>query len=316
MQIILAGVIALVTILSGVLLIVVSLRWVRADEVSHRVKEFVAEGTLQRQITSEDISARRFELVGSFTGRTILPAFQRLGRVFFRLTPARIVSDIDNQLMVANNPLGMGTAEFLGVQILFFVLGVVLSIIIIRRTEELVFTLLALLLLLIMVILPTIWLRSQVRRRQSNILKGLPDAIDMLSVCATAGLGFDQSLQRVSDQWKTPIGMELGRVVSEMEMGLSRSEALRNLSERFDIPALSSFVAILIQSEALGMSIAETLHAQAAQMREERRFRAQEEARKIPTKMLFPLAFLIFPAMIAVILGPAVPRLLTFFGSL
>jgi tight adherence protein C len=101
-----------------------------------------------------------------------------------------------------------------------------------------------------------------------------------------------------------------------MEMGLSRSEALRNLGERFNIPALSSFVAILIQSDALGMSIAETLHAQAAQMREERRFRAQEEARKIPTKMLFPLAFLIFPAIIAVILGPAIPQLMSFFTTL
>jgi tight adherence protein C len=316
MQIILAGIIALVTIVSGVLLFVVSLRWIRADEISFRVKEFVAEGTMQGQAPPEDISTRRFDIVGPFTERTILPAFRRLGGFLSRMTPGSILTDIDSQLMIANNPLGMGSTEFLGVQILFFVLSVIVTVLIIRRTDDFIFTLLALLLLVILILLPTIWLRSQVRKRQSSILKGLPDAIDMLSVCATAGLGFDQSLQRVSDEWNTPIGVELGRVVSEMEMGLSRSEALRNLGERFDIPALSSFVAILIQSDALGMSIAETLHAQAAQMREERRFRAQEEARKIPTKMLFPLAFLIFPAIIAVILGPAIPQLMSFFTTL
>jgi tight adherence protein C len=155
-----------------------------------------------------------------------------------------------------------------------------------------------------------------VRARQNKIRKGLPDALDMLSVCAEAGLGFDQAMQRVSEYWKTPVGIEFGRVIREMEMGLSRQEALRNLAERLDITELSSFVAVIIQSDELGMSIADTLQAQAKQMREDRRFRAQEQARKAPLKMLFPMMLLILPAMFAIVLGPTIPTLSDFFSSI
>jgi tight adherence protein C len=138
----------------------------------------------------------------------------------------------------------------------------------------------------------------------------------MLSVCATAGLGFDQSLQRVSEYWETPIGAEFGRVISEMEMGLSRRDALRNLADRLDITELSSFVAFVLQTEQLGTSIVDTMHSQADQMRVERRYRAQEQAQKIPTKMIIPMVFLIFPALLAIILGPVIPLLYTFLQSL
>jgi tight adherence protein C len=147
------------------------------------------------------------------------------------------------------------------------------------------------------------------------IRRGLPDALDMLSVCAIAGLGFDQSMRRVSEHWDTPISNEFGRVVAEMEMGVSRREALRSMAERLNVSELSSFVSVIIQSEQLGMSIADTLHAQAEQMRIERRFRAQEIARTIPIKMLIPLAFLIFPALMAIIIGPAVPALIELFQN-
>ena len=156
----------------------------------------------------------------------------------------------------------------------------------------------------------------RVTSRQNKVRKGLPDALDMLSVCATAGLGFDQSIQRVSEYWDTPIGREFGRVISEMEMGITRRDALRNFSDRLDIREISSFVALIIQTEQLGMSISDTLHAQAEQMRIERRHRAQEQAQKAPLKMLFPMALLIFPALLAVILGPAIPALSEVFGNL
>jgi tight adherence protein C len=138
----------------------------------------------------------------------------------------------------------------------------------------------------------------------------------MLSVCASAGLGFDQSLQRVSEYWDTPIGHEFGRVINEMEMGLTRRDALRNLSDRLEIREISSFVALILQTEQLGMSISDTLHAQADQMRIERRYRAQEQAQKAPIKMLIPMAILIFPALLAVILGPSIPTLIEVFKTL
>jgi tight adherence protein C len=138
----------------------------------------------------------------------------------------------------------------------------------------------------------------------------------MLSVCAEAGLGFDQALQRVGDHWNTPLGAEFSRVVTEMGMGVPRRTALRNLADRLNVHELSSFVAVILQSDQLGMSITDTLHAQAKQMRIERRFRAQEQARKMPLKMLFPLLLLMFPAMFAVILGPMIPVLGELFYTL
>ncbi len=176
--------------------------------------------------------------------------------------------------------------------------------------------LLSILVLILFYAGPKVWLHYLVTSRQKKVLRGLPDALDMLSVCATAGLGFDQSLQRVSEYWDTPIGHEFGRVINEMEMGLTRRDALRNLADRVDIREISSFVALIVQTEQLGMSISDTLHAQAEQMRIERRHRAQEQAQKAPIKMLIPMALLIFPALLAVILGPALPTLMDVFRNL
>ena len=158
-------------------------------------------------------------------------------------------------------------------------------------------------------------LRTVVRGKQEKIRRHLPDAMDMLSVCADAGLGFDQSLQRVSESWEGPIAIEFVRVVNEMSMGETRASAMRSMAERLDVPEVSSFVAVILQSYELGMGIADTLHAQADQMRTERRYWAQEQARKMPTKMLFPLMLLILPAMFAVIMGPTIPALREIFSS-
>ena len=148
------------------------------------------------------------------------------------------------------------------------------------------------------------------RARQDEIQRGLPDALDMLSVCASAGLGFDQSLQKISEYWDTELGHELLKTTEEMEMGVSRGEALRHLAERCDVEELSQFVAILVQAERIGMSYADVLHSQAIQMRVLRQLRSREIANKLPARMMMPLVTLIFPAMLIVILGPAIPTVL------
>jgi tight adherence protein C len=212
--------------------------------------------------------------------------------------------------------LGLGPREFYGISLASTLLGVYLAFIFFRRGTEAINIALSILVLIFFYSFPKVWLNNRIKHRQNSVKKGLPDAMDMLSVCATAGLGFDQSLQRVSEYWDTPIGHEFGRVINEMEMGLSRREALQNLSNRLDIREISSFVALILQTEQLGMSISDTLHAQAEQMRIERRFRAQEQAQKAPVKMLIPMALFIFPALLAVILGPAIPIFKDIFGYL
>jgi tight adherence protein C len=259
---------------------------------------------------------RQDELSGSFVTRTLVPGFKALAGFFGRLTPVNTQAIISRQLAIAGNPLRLGAREYFGLRIIFILLGIWFGFLIFQRYTGSMRFILSPLAYFYISSLPKIWLNSRVRRRQNRIRKALPDALDMLSVCAEAGLGFDQSLLRVSEQWKTALGAEFGRVVAEMEMGVSRRDALRHLAERLDVQELSSFIAVILQSDELGMSIAETLHSQAAQMRIERRFRAQEAARKIPIKMLFPMIFLILPSLMAVILGPLVPVFLDFFQGL
>jgi tight adherence protein C len=141
----------------------------------------------------------------------------------------------------------------------------------------------------------------------------LPDALDMLSVCASAGLGFDQSLQKISTYWDTELGREIRRVTNEMEMGVPRSTALRNLSNRLEVDDLTQFIAVIVQAEKIGMSYADVLHSQALQLRVMRQVRAREIANRLPGKIIIPVILFIFPAMIAVILGPAIPTIMSIF---
>ena len=300
----------------GMIVLFISIRWARADNVSNRLGTFVSQPVAQTRRRSPLLEFRDRELTGSLIRRVLLPRFQNFIRLLGRLTPARTISNLERQLQAADNPLGLGAREFYGLRVGFTSLGFVfLYLVLLRLGINQFGIILSLLAFLVIAYLPKLWLMQRIRARQEEIRTGLPDALDMLSVCASAGLGFDQALQRVSVYWQTPVGIEFARVVSEMELGLSRKDALHSLAERLDVTEMTSFVSLLIQSEQLGMSIADTLHAQSGQMRVERRFKALEEIRKVPIKMLFPMTFLILPAIFAIILGPAIPAMLEFFNN-
>ena len=300
----------------GVLALFFGLRSFTVNEVTRRLDQFVTVQSVDLSASGKQTSVRRTDLRGSFRTRMLEPFIHQVGGFFGRFTPSGSIDNLEHQLEIAERPFGLGPREFYGIRILVTILGIWLAIFILQRGTDIINIIAAALSAYVGIFGPMVWLKRKVRQRQDKIRKGLPDALDMLSVTAQAGLGFDQSLQRVSEYWKTPVGVEFGRVVAEMEMGSSRQEALRNMADRLDVPELSSFVAVIIQSDELGMSIADALHAQAEQMRIERRFRAQEAARKVPLKMLFPMMLLIFPAMLAVVCGPSIPILADFFQSL
>jgi len=153
--------------------------------------------------------------------------------------------------------------------------------------------------------MPTIWLGSRIRSRQDAIIKALPDALDLLTICVEAGLGFDAAMTKVTDKWDDPLALEFGRVGQEMALGKLRREALRDMANRMDVSDVSTFIAAVIQADQLGVSMAKVLRIQSEQMRLRRRQRAEEKAHQAPIKMLFPMAFLIFPALFIVLLGPA-----------
>jgi tight adherence protein C len=307
---------SIVLSIGGIVVLVLSLGLLRKSSLSKRLVQYVATPL---NSTRQGINTARTQprvITGTLLSRTFIPAIKAVGRFFGRLTPKGAIDGLAKKLMVAGYPFGMGAREYYGLSVASALLGAYLAYLIIRRGSTMINLVLSILILILLYFLPKVWLQSRVSKRQNDVRKGMADAMDMLSVCATAGLGFDQSLQRVSEYWDTPVGHEFGRVISEMEMGLTRRDALRNLSDRLEIREISSFVALILQTEQLGMSISDTLHSQAEQMRIERRFRAQEQAQKAPIKMLIPMALLIFPALLAVILGPALPTLQEVFNSL
>ena len=156
--------------------------------------------------------------------------------------------------------------------------------------------------------LPTFYVWIRQNQRHSEILAALPDALDLMVVCVEAGLGLGAALQRVGQEIRLAspcLSDELALVNQEMQTGVSRTDALRNLAERTGVEDIFSLVAMLIQTDRLGTSIAMSLRAHADSMRTRRRQRAEQLARKASIKLAFPLVLLIFPALLVVILGPA-----------
>lgn len=160
---------------------------------------------------------------------------------------------------------------------------------------------------------PTFFVAIKQRQRHGEILSALPDALDLMVVCVEAGLGLGAALQRVGVEIRlasAQLSDELALVNQEMQTGVSRTDALRNLAERTGVEDVYALVAMLIQTDRLGTSVAQSLRAHAESMRTRRRQRAEQLARKASIKLAFPLVFLIFPALLVIILGPAGIQLL------
>jgi tight adherence protein C len=168
-------------------------------------------------------------------------------------------------------------------------------------------------------LIPTFWLRSKVQKRQLSIFHDLPDLLDLMTVCVEAGLGIDAAMIKVYEDeqfQKSPLSRELRIAIQETRAGKPRLEALRDMGERTMVEDLKSFAAMLIQTERLGTSLAQSLRVYSDSLRVIRRQRAEEAAAKTTIKLLFPLIIFIFPALLLVILGPSAIRVMRLFGSL
>jgi tight adherence protein C len=162
---------------------------------------------------------------------------------------------------------------------------------------------------------PLTIVNNRSRRRLTEIDRELPELIDLLVVTVEAGLGFSGSIRVSAERFRGALGQELRLTLQEQNMGLSTDEALRNLLARCETPAMRSFVRSIVQGETLGVSIGQIMRNLAVEMRKRRRQNAEERAQRAPIKILFPLIFLIFPAMFVILLAPAVFALLKAFGG-
>lgn len=167
-------------------------------------------------------------------------------------------------------------------------------------------------------LLPSMWLSREVKKRQTQIFHDLPDVLDLMTVCVEAGLSMDAAMVRVCNDAlfkKSPLISEMETALRETRAGKPRADALKDMGERTMEDDLKSFVAMLVQTERLGTSLAQSLRVHSDSLRVTRRQRAEEAAAKIPIKLMFPLVFFIFPALLFIILGPGVIRVIKTFGN-
>lgn len=257
---------------------------------------------------------RELEMSRSLQDRVLRPMLKRFHRLGSAFTPAKNIENLTADLERA----GMGdtwkVADFIGLR---FLCAIVTSIAVFLGTtssyplpSSIAFSIAG---FAFGLYLPNFWLKNRVRKRQKAITRELPDALDLMSICVDAGLGFEASIQKVGQERTGELARELRRVIAEIRVGVPRIEALRHLGIRTGVADITNFVAVLIQADSLGITIRDVLHSQSEQMRIRRRQRAEESARKAPLKMLFPLVFFIMPSLFIVIFGPAIPRIMSVF---
>jgi tight adherence protein C len=270
------------------------------DPLQARLAEFIQRGDVK--------SLEEIELSQPFVERVIVPLVNRIGEFSTRFTPQKAIQDTAKKLELAGNPWPVDAPTFLAIRFILAVLmGGFLTVVILispasNPSDNFMYIGGA---TFAGFFLPHLMLTSRITRRQTEIRKAMPDALDLLTICVEAGLGFDAALSKVSDKWENELSLAFSRVIREVQLGKVRREALKNMSDRLGIPEMTSFVAAIIQSEQLGVSMAKVLRIQADQMRMKRRQYAEEQAHKAPVKMLIPMALLIFPSIMIIILTPA-----------
>ena len=284
----------------AIVLIVVGMN---APDPQETLQQRLAEyGAREQAVTLEEI-----ELSLPFSQRIALPLLNGIAQFMARFTPQRSLESARHNLELAGNPYNLTASQFWAARAAAAVIlgGLITLLMFVTKppwTQRILYPVLA---TAIGFFLPVLWLSSQVSRRKNSIIKALPDALDLLTVCVEAGLGFDAAMQKVTEKWKDDLALAFGRVLQEIRLGKIRREALRDMADRMDVADVTSFVAAIIQADQLGVSIAKVLRIQSDQMRVRRRQRAEEKAHQAPVKMLFPMVFLIFPSIYLVLLGPA-----------
>ena len=249
--------------------------------------------------------------------RTVKSFADKIAAKLAKLTPASFRAQAEELVDQTNNFNGMGLSGFmlfLGASTVFFLLlGLWL---VYSRNLPLVkgFLIFAAFIVAGMYV-PFFVLRQMVEERREAIRQSMPDVLDLLCVSVQAGLGFDGAMGKVTAKMKGPLIEEFERLLQELRMGITRRNALNRLAKRCGIEEMKLFTAALIQAEKLGVGTAQVLEIQSENMREMRRQRAKEKAAKLPVNIIFPTTVFIFPALLIVVLGPAIITIMKTFSK-
>ncbi len=280
----------------GIGLLVVGMLWSR----SRATGVVGALASIERHYGQHAPAAQRGR---SSRGTAELPGWAR--RLAKRLSPAGVGASLQRRLDLAGNSGNWTPDRILAVKGIGLVVGAALGVLISLHRPTLLIVWAAALGVCGFFV-PDVLLYNTGIKRQALIVSALPDALDMLTVCVEAGLGFDSAMAQVARNTKGPLAEEFARALQEMQIGLSRGQALRGMVARTTVPELRSFVSSLVQAGDLGIPVARVLREQAAEMRIVRRQRAEERAQKISVKIMFPVVTCLFPALLVIIMGPGV----------
>jgi tight adherence protein C len=237
--------------------------------------------------------------------RTVDPLLVRVGRLAQRYTPERRVVSLERRLLLAGTPAGWTVERVLAAKVLMAGTAAVVAVVRFVAAPDGLGIVLAAALVAFGWFGPDLLLSHRAEKRQEQVRRTLADAIDQLTVTVQAGLGLDAALARVSRRTRGPLGDELARVGQDIRAGMSRSAALTAMAERVQVSELRQVVLSLAQAERLGVPVAKTLDVQSQELRIKRRQHAEEQAMKLPVKILFPTVLCIMPALFIVVLGPA-----------
>lgn len=274
-----------------------------------------ARARLESFTRGRDDLASSPEIGPSLKERVGKPLLEGAMRSLAGMLPRGFVSGAEAKLILAGSPMTL--TSFLTFQVASVAAFGLLGFLLVTTSGGLsAMTLLMFgMAVAVGVLLPKLWLSQRVSVRQTAILKSLPDAFDLITVCVEAGLGLDAALARVAERVEGPFGEELSRTLREIALGKMRRDALKEMGDRTGVQDLQSFVNAVIQAEQMGSGIGQVLRVQSEQLRVRRRQRAEEQAYKAPVKMIFPLVLCIFPTLFIVILGPAVITIMQEFGG-
>lgn len=252
----------------------------------------------------------------SASERAVKPAVVRLAQMTRRVTPMGWIDALDRRLTMAGRPATWPLERVLAAKILLGAGAFLLGLVIFADARSATGMVLWIGFTTLGYFAPDLLLHSRGQERQKTIRTELPDTMDQMTISVEAGLGFEAAMARAGKSGTGPLAEELIRTLQEVQIGVPRVVALRNLADRTNVPDLRHFVMAVVQAEGYGIAIADVLRTQAAELRVKRRQRAEERALKIPVKVVFPLVLCILPTLFIIIIGPAVIQIgRTLFGE-
>jgi tight adherence protein C len=257
--------------------------------------------------TTENVNLREQHLSESFGARIIVPIVAGATKVARRVTPIDARDRIARRLLLAGSPAGWDAERLLAFKIIGLVAGVIGALLVssvIGSVSPFIRIVVFGLLGFVGFVAPDSVLNRRVEERQREILKTLSDTLDLLTISVEAGLSLNAAIAQVVQNVPGVLSSEFARMLQEIQLGVPRADAFRNLAERTDVDELNAFALAMIQADVFGVSIASVLRTQAQQLRIKRRQAAEAKAQQTPVKIVFPLVLCILPALFIVIVGP------------